>query len=122
MESLGNGANDPGQARQGSEGSQAGASYPGGGSAQGGGSAEGAGSDRGAGAGLAQVTDQAKVAATRAREALADSAQQLRERASQASESAVAYTKDEPMKALLIAGAAGAILMGILNMLVRSRD
>ena len=116
MESLGNGANDPGQARQGNEGSYANTSY------QGTGSAEGAGSDRGAGAGLAQVTDQAKVAAARAREALADSAQQLRERASHASESAVAYTKDEPMKALLIAGAAGAILMGILNMLVRSRD
>ncbi len=55
-------------------------------------------------------------------DALADTSKQLRDRASEASDAAVAYAKDEPMKALLIAAAAGALLMGLLSMMVRSND
>lgn len=55
-------------------------------------------------------------------DALADASKQLRDRAAEASDVAVAYAKDEPMKALLIAAAAGALLMGLLSMMVRSDD
>ena len=34
----------------------------------------------------------------------------------------VACVKDEPIKAMLIAAATGAVLMGIVSMLGRSRD
>jgi len=47
-------------------------------------------------------------------------AEQVRQRALQASEQAAAYARDEPMKSLLIAAAAGALLMGLLSLMVRS--
>ena len=49
-------------------------------------------------------------------------AEQVRQRALQASEQAAAYARDEPMKSLLIAAAAGALLMGLLSLMVRSDD
>ena len=49
-------------------------------------------------------------------------ADQVRQRARQASEKAAAYARDEPMKTLLIAAAAGALLMGLLSLIVRSDD
>ena len=49
-------------------------------------------------------------------------AEQVRQRALQASEKAAAYARDEPMKSLLIAAAAGALLMGLLSLMVRSDD
>jgi ElaB/YqjD/DUF883 family membrane-anchored ribosome-binding protein len=55
-------------------------------------------------------------------DALSDASKQLRDRALEASDAAAAYAKDEPMKALLIAAAAGALLMGLLSMMVRSND
>jgi len=49
-------------------------------------------------------------------------AEQMRQRALQASEMAAAYARDEPMKSPLIAAAAGALLMGLLSLMVRSDD
>ena len=49
-------------------------------------------------------------------------ADQVRQRALQASEKAAAYARDEPIKTLLIAAAAGALLMGLLSLMVRSDD
>jgi len=49
-------------------------------------------------------------------------AEQMRQRALQTSEKAAAYARDEPMKSLLIAAAAGAVLMGLLSLMVRSDD
>ena len=49
-------------------------------------------------------------------------ADKVRQRALQASEKAAAYARDEPMKTLLIAAAAGALLMGLLSLMVRSDD
>ena len=49
-------------------------------------------------------------------------ADQVRQRALQASEKAAAYARDEPMKSLLIAAAAGAVLMGLLSLMVRSDE
>lgn len=71
---------------------------------------------------LNKVTSQAEAAARRGMEAVRDSSQQLRERAMQAQDMTVAYVKDEPIKAMLIAAATGALLMGIISMLGRSRD
>ena len=59
---------------------------------------------------------------SRGMEAVRDTSQQLRERALQAQDMTVAYVKDEPIKAMLIAAATGALLMGIISMLGRSRD
>ena len=52
-------------------------------------------------------------------EALRDSTRQVRERAHQAGERTVGYVHDEPVKALLIAAAAGAALMAVLGMMGR---
>ena len=71
---------------------------------------------------LNKVTSQAEAAARRGMEAVRDTSQQLRERALQAQDMTVAYVKDEPIKAMLIAAATGAILMGLISMLSRSRD
>lgn len=49
-------------------------------------------------------------------------AEQVRQRALQASNKAAAYARDEPMKSLLMAAAAGALLMGLVSLMVRSDD
>ena len=49
-------------------------------------------------------------------------AEEVRQRALQASDKAAAYARDEPMKSLLIAAAAGALLMGLVSLIVRSDD
>jgi len=51
-----------------------------------------------------------------------DVAEQMRQRALQASDKAAAYARDEPMKSLLVAAAAGALLMGLVSLMVRSDD
>jgi ElaB/YqjD/DUF883 family membrane-anchored ribosome-binding protein len=71
---------------------------------------------------LNKVSSQAEAAARRGMEAVRDTSQQLRERAMQAQDLTVSYVKDEPIKAMLIAAATGALLMGIVSMLGRSRD
>ena len=71
---------------------------------------------------LNKVASQAEAAARRGMDAVRDTSQQLRERAAQAQDMTVAYVKDEPIKAMLIAAATGAVLMGIVSMLGRSRD
>ena len=71
---------------------------------------------------LNKVTSQAEAAARRGMDAVRDTSQQLRDKAVQASDMTVAYVKDEPIKAMLIAAATGALLMGIISLLSRSRD
>jgi ElaB/YqjD/DUF883 family membrane-anchored ribosome-binding protein len=71
---------------------------------------------------LSRVSTQAEAAARRGIEAVRDTSQQLRERALRVSDSAVGYVKDEPIKAMLIAAATGALLMGIVALMSRSRD
>lgn len=71
---------------------------------------------------ISRVSSQAEAAARRGYEAVRDTSQALRERAVRASDSAVGYVKDEPVKAMLIAAATGALLMGLVAMLSRSRD
>jgi ElaB/YqjD/DUF883 family membrane-anchored ribosome-binding protein len=52
---------------------------------------------------------------------LDDSAQQVKGRLNAASSSALAYVKDEPVRAVLIAAGIGAALMALTHLLGRSR-
>ena len=71
---------------------------------------------------IGRVSSQAEAAARRGMEAVRDTSQMLRERAMRASDTAVGYVKDEPVKAMLIAAATGALLMGLVALLSRNRD
>ena len=59
--------------------------------------------------------------ARRGLDSVRDTSRQLRERAAQASEGTVKYIQDEPVKAMLIAAAAGAALVTVISLLSRSR-
>lgn len=65
--------------------------------------------------GSGQMTEQAA-------QILRDSTEQMRERAQAAADKAAAYARDEPVKALLIAAATGALLMGVVSLMGRSSD
>lgn len=71
---------------------------------------------------LSKVSSQAEAAARRGMDAVRDTSQQLREKAVHAQDMTVAYVKDEPVKAMLIAAATGALLMGLISLMGRSRD
>jgi ElaB/YqjD/DUF883 family membrane-anchored ribosome-binding protein len=43
------------------------------------------------------------------------------DRAQMASDATVGYIKDEPVKSMLMAAAAGAVLMGLVGLLTRTR-
>ena len=68
------------------------------------------------------ATEQAISAAQRGVAAVRNSSQHMLDRAHQASDNTVTYIKDEPVKAILIAAAAGATLMALVGLLTRSRD
>ena len=53
---------------------------------------------------------------------LGDASQQVRDAASQASDSVIAYAKENPVKAILIATATGAVLATLFHTISRSRD
>lgn len=71
---------------------------------------------------LDKASDQAQKLLQQGREKFNDASQIVREKAVQASDTAVGYARDEPMTALLIAAATGALLMGLISMMARSRD
>jgi ElaB/YqjD/DUF883 family membrane-anchored ribosome-binding protein len=54
-------------------------------------------------------------------DAVGDAAQRTRDAASYASDSIVTYTRKNPVKALLIAAASGAVLLSLLNALKSTR-
>ncbi len=68
-----------------------------------------------------RISARAEAAAKRGIEALRDGSHQLRDKATRASDSTIAYVKDEPVKAVLVAAATGAFLMGLLSLMTRSR-
>lgn len=70
---------------------------------------------------LDRLTTQAEMAARRSVEAVRDTSAQLRERALHASDTTVGYVRNEPVKSMLIAAAAGAALMALIGLLGRSR-
>jgi len=69
-----------------------------------------------------RMSAKAEDAAKRGMEVMRDTTQQLREKAQIAGDSTVAYVKDEPVKSMLIAAATGAVLMGLISLMGRSRD
>ncbi len=69
-----------------------------------------------------RLSTQAGDAAKRGFNAVRDSSQHLREQAVRASDSTVAYVKEEPVKAVLLAAATGALLMGFFSLIRRSRQ
>jgi ElaB/YqjD/DUF883 family membrane-anchored ribosome-binding protein len=55
-------------------------------------------------------------------QSVGDARRQARDAASQASESVIAYAKENPVKAILIATASGAVLATLFHAIFRSRD
>jgi ElaB/YqjD/DUF883 family membrane-anchored ribosome-binding protein len=55
-------------------------------------------------------------------QSVGDATQRIRDSASQASESATAYARENPVKAILIAAASGVVLATLFNMISRSRN
>lgn len=70
---------------------------------------------------LNRASEQASALAHRGVDAVLKRSQELRDRALIASDSTVAYIKDEPVKSMLIAAATGAALMALVALLSRSR-
>lgn len=73
------------------------------------------------GAGMDQASDRASDLAHRGADAVRRAAHQLREGADRASTRTANYVNDEPLKALLMAAAAGAVLAAVLGMVSQSR-
>jgi ElaB/YqjD/DUF883 family membrane-anchored ribosome-binding protein len=55
-------------------------------------------------------------------DAVSDAAQRTRDAASYASDSIIVYTRENPVKALLIAAASGALLLSLMNIIKSRRD
>jgi ElaB/YqjD/DUF883 family membrane-anchored ribosome-binding protein len=70
---------------------------------------------------LNRLSSQAESAARRSADAVRETSAQLRERALRAQDTTVGYIKDEPVKAMLIAAATGAVLMALIGLMSRSR-
>ena len=71
---------------------------------------------------IVQLAEQAETLVRRGSEVLRESSQQVREKATVASDRTIAYIKDEPVKAVLIAAAAGAAVVVLANLMSRSRQ
>ena len=71
---------------------------------------------------LKQGIDQAKSWVDDKASRVQDRARAVRLKANDLSEQVVDYTRDEPVKALMIAAAAGAVLMLLLSVVARSDD
>jgi ElaB/YqjD/DUF883 family membrane-anchored ribosome-binding protein len=66
---------------------------------------------------LDRASEQASALAQRGVEAVRERSVQVRDQAMRASDGTLNYIKDEPVKAMLIAAAAGAALMALLGLL-----
>jgi ElaB/YqjD/DUF883 family membrane-anchored ribosome-binding protein len=64
---------------------------------------------------LERASEKASALAQRGVDAVRDGSHQLRERAHRASDGTLNYIKDEPVKSMLFAAAAGALLMALLQ-------
>ena len=71
---------------------------------------------------MERASAQASAMAHRGIDSVRDGSHQLRVKAEHASGTTVAYIKDEPVKAVLIAAATGAVLMALVSLVTRSRD
>ena len=71
---------------------------------------------------LNRATARASELAHRSIDAVHESSLQLRDKALRASDKTVTYIKDEPVKSVLMAAAAGAVLTAIVTAMLRSRN
>jgi len=70
---------------------------------------------------LVRMAEQAENLVRRSSDVLREGSHQVREKAVMASDRTVAYIRDEPVKAVLIAAAAGAAMLALVNLMSRSR-
>jgi ElaB/YqjD/DUF883 family membrane-anchored ribosome-binding protein len=75
-----------------------------------------------AGPSIKKVADQAQSLVGQGMDSAKAAAQQVRDTAAQTSESIVTFTKENPVKAILMAAASGALLVTLVNAFYRSRD
>lgn len=68
-----------------------------------------------------RATEQATAFAQRSVDAVRQTSQQLRDKASQASDVTASYIRNDPIKSVLIAAATGAALMALVSLVSRSR-
>jgi ElaB/YqjD/DUF883 family membrane-anchored ribosome-binding protein len=71
---------------------------------------------------LNRVAAKAEELARRSADVMRDRSEAIRERALRSSDATIGYIKDEPLKSILIAAAAGAALMALVTLLGRNRD
>jgi ElaB/YqjD/DUF883 family membrane-anchored ribosome-binding protein len=71
---------------------------------------------------LQRLAAQAEALARRSLDAARNGSHQLREQADRVSHNTVNYIRDEPVKAVLIAAAAGAAIVALASLLSRSND
>lgn len=71
---------------------------------------------------LVKAAEEAESLVRRSAEALREQTAHLRERAASATDSTAAYIRDEPLKSVLIAAAAGAALMAVASLIARSHE
>lgn len=69
-----------------------------------------------------RLSSQAEAAARRSADALRETSAQLRDKAMRAQDNTVGYIRDEPVKAMLIAAATGAVLMALIGLMGRLRN
>jgi len=70
---------------------------------------------------MSETVHQADALMHRGADALRHTGQDLQQRAIHASELATDYVRKEPFKSLLMAAATGAVLMGLVSLMGRSR-
>jgi ElaB/YqjD/DUF883 family membrane-anchored ribosome-binding protein len=75
-----------------------------------------------AGPTLSKVVGRAQSIGRQGMDAVSDAADRARKFSANASDLIIDYTKDNPVKALLIAAATGAALLGLVKLLKDSRD
>ena len=70
--------------------------------------------------GLDNAAQGANAVAQRSAQSVQDATRRLRDTAMQVSDGTTRYVQNEPVKSVLIAAAAGALLMGLFSLLARS--
>jgi ElaB/YqjD/DUF883 family membrane-anchored ribosome-binding protein len=75
-----------------------------------------------AGPAINKAFDRVRSVSRQSADAVGDAARRTRDAASYASESIVTFTRENPVKALLIAAASGALLLGLVNALKSNRN
>jgi len=68
------------------------------------------------------LIEQASAMANRGMDSVRDTSHLLRVKAEHASDTTVNYIREEPVKSVLIAAAAGATLLALVNLVARSSD